>query len=96
MEELMYAKTQRCITCDNANGNGRATLQIYQALMGHRIFQGLHGHLRDRRSFHLTRHDEDRRKVTRGPSLEESILNVVDNRPESSKRDVVHCINVHL
>ncbi|GFW39404.1 hypothetical protein TNCV_1833871 [Trichonephila clavipes] len=56
-----------------ANGNGRAALRMYHAQK-----------LRDTRSFHATRHDAGRRRIVPIPSLEESILNVVAYRPESS------------
>ncbi|GFY28602.1 uncharacterized protein TNCV_4150331 [Trichonephila clavipes] len=74
------------------NGNDRAALQRYHAqfpdrrMPNHSMFQ----RLRDTRSFHVTRHDAGRQRAVRSPSLEESILNVVAVRPESSTRAVAH------
>ncbi|GFW30789.1 hypothetical protein TNCV_4089091 [Trichonephila clavipes] len=42
------------------------------------------------RSFHVTRHDAGRRRAVTSSSLEESLLNVVTDRPESSTRAVAH------
>ncbi|GFV77896.1 transposable element Tcb1 transposase [Trichonephila clavipes] len=56
----------------------------------HRIFQPLH---RETRSFRVTRHNARGRKAARSPSMEESILNVVADRPESSTRAIAHHVN---
>ncbi|GFW62278.1 hypothetical protein TNCV_912901 [Trichonephila clavipes] len=40
------------------------------------------------RSIHVTRHDAGRRSTLRNPSLEESVLNVADDRPESSTQEL--------
>ncbi|GFS94063.1 hypothetical protein TNCV_1810841 [Trichonephila clavipes] len=75
-----------------ANDNGRTALRMYHAqLLGrrmpdHRIFHWLHRKLRKTRSFHVNKHDAGRRRAVGSPSLEESILNVVPDRPESSVR----------
>ncbi|GFY28532.1 hypothetical protein TNCV_4149631 [Trichonephila clavipes] len=50
--------------------------------------------LRDTRSFYVTRHNAGRQRAVRSPSLEESILNVVAVRPESSTRAVAHYVSV--
>ncbi|GFU80348.1 uncharacterized protein TNCV_3521221 [Trichonephila clavipes] len=50
----------------------------------HTIFQWLHRQLCETHSFHVTRHDAGRRRAVQSPSLEESILNGVADRPESS------------
>ncbi|GFU41989.1 hypothetical protein TNCV_4676871 [Trichonephila clavipes] len=57
-------------------------------MLDHRIFQRLHRQLRETRSFHVPRHDAGRRRTVPSPSLEESILNAVADRPESSTRAV--------
>ncbi|GFV71959.1 hypothetical protein TNCV_2458921 [Trichonephila clavipes] len=49
----------------------------------HRIFQRLHRQLRETRSFYVARHDANRRRAVRSSRLEESILNVLADRPES-------------
>ncbi|GFV67512.1 uncharacterized protein TNCV_4621921 [Trichonephila clavipes] len=75
-----------------ANEIGSAALRMYHAqfldrrMPDHRIFQRLQRHLRETRSFHVNRHDASQRCL----SLEESILNVVVDRPESSARAVAH------
>ncbi|PRD27373.1 UNVERIFIED_CONTAM: hypothetical protein NCL1_35529 [Trichonephila clavipes] len=56
----------------------------------HRSFQRLHRQLRETHSFHITRHDAGRRRAVSSPGQEESILNVVADRPESSTRTVAH------
>ncbi|GFU45108.1 hypothetical protein TNCV_4235741 [Trichonephila clavipes] len=58
-----------------------------------RIFQQFHHQLRETRLFYVTRHDAGRRRLVRTPSLEESILNVVVDRPDSSTRAVAHHIS---
>ncbi|GFV45309.1 uncharacterized protein TNCV_2037621 [Trichonephila clavipes] len=60
----------------------------------HRIFQLLHCQLRETRSFHVTRDDAGRRRAVSSPSLEESILNAVTDRPESSTRAVAHHVSL--
>ncbi|GFW29213.1 hypothetical protein TNCV_4132872 [Trichonephila clavipes] len=50
----------------------------------------LHRQLRETCSFHVTRYDAGRRRAVPSPSLEEDILNVVADRPESSTRAVAH------
>ncbi|GFU21306.1 hypothetical protein TNCV_1475891 [Trichonephila clavipes] len=70
------------------NGKGRAALRMFHAqcpdrrMADHRIFQRLHRHLRETRFFHVTRNDAGRQR------LEESMLNVVADRPESNARAV--------
>ncbi|GFT17725.1 hypothetical protein TNCV_2588171 [Trichonephila clavipes] len=54
----------------------------------------LHRQLRETRWFHVTRRDAGRRRTVRSPSLEESTLNVVIDRTESSIRTVSHHVNV--
>ncbi|GFX01953.1 hypothetical protein TNCV_371421 [Trichonephila clavipes] len=49
----------------------------------HRIFQRLHRQLCEKRSFHVTRCDAGQRRAVPSPSLEESILYVVADRPEA-------------
>ncbi|GFU30055.1 HTH_Tnp_Tc3_2 domain-containing protein [Trichonephila clavipes] len=44
----------------------------------------------NKRLFHVTRHDADRQITVRSPRLEDSILNAVADRPESSTRAVAH------
>ncbi|GFV38058.1 hypothetical protein TNCV_872651 [Trichonephila clavipes] len=56
-----------------------------------RIFQRLHSQLRKTRSFHVTRHEDGRRRVP-SPSLEESVLNVMTDRLESRTRAVAYDI----
>ncbi|GFV74135.1 hypothetical protein TNCV_4510411 [Trichonephila clavipes] len=56
----------------------------------HRIFQRLHRQLRETRSVQVTRHDAGRQRAVGSTSLEESILNVVAVRSESSTRVVAH------
>ncbi|GFS74300.1 integrase catalytic domain-containing protein [Trichonephila clavipes] len=56
----------------------------------HRIFQRLHRQLNETCSFHVTRHNARRRRSVRNPSQEESILNFVADRPESSTRAIAH------
>ncbi|PRD30561.1 UNVERIFIED_CONTAM: hypothetical protein NCL1_26092 [Trichonephila clavipes] len=56
----------------------------------HRIFQRLHRQLRQTRSFYITRHDSGQQRAVRILNLEESILNVVAERPESSTRAFAH------
>ncbi|GFV17143.1 uncharacterized protein TNCV_3633061 [Trichonephila clavipes] len=60
----------------------------------HRIYQRLHRQLRETRSFYVTRHDAGRQRAAPSPSLEESILHVVADRPESSTRAVAHHVSV--
>ncbi|GFX16754.1 DUF4817 domain-containing protein [Trichonephila clavipes] len=82
------------------NANGRAALPMYQAqfldrrMTNYRIFLRLHCQLRETRSFHITRHDPGQRRATRCPSVEESILNAVADRPESSTRAVAPHVSV--
>ncbi|GFX36308.1 hypothetical protein TNCV_4932211 [Trichonephila clavipes] len=63
-------------------------------MLDHRILQRLHRQLRETHSFHVTRYYADRRKSVRRPRLEECILNVVADRPESSTRVVVYYVSV--
>ncbi|GFV25061.1 hypothetical protein TNCV_885271 [Trichonephila clavipes] len=80
----------------HADGNGRAVLRIYhvkfpdQRVSNHRIFQWLHRQIRETRSFHVTRLDAGRRRAVPNPRLKESILNVVDDRSESSTKAVTY------
>ncbi|GFW37268.1 hypothetical protein TNCV_2632521 [Trichonephila clavipes] len=75
-----------------ANGNGRAALRKYHAKFPDRRSQKFSAITsstsRNTRSFYVIRHDAGRQTAVRSPSLEESILNVVDVRPESSTRAV--------
>ncbi|GFU72436.1 hypothetical protein TNCV_3573851 [Trichonephila clavipes] len=87
-------KKQTCIAC--------ATLQMVTAELRYecitlsflvneyRIRKFFSRQLRETGSFHLTRHDASRQSTVRSPRLEESILNVVADRPESSTRAVAH------
>ncbi|GFV97182.1 DUF4817 domain-containing protein [Trichonephila clavipes] len=83
-----------------ANGNSRAILrmchvQFPDLKMPHlRIFQQSHRQLRETRSFHVTRHDADRLRPVRNPSLAETLLNFVDDIPESSTIAVAHQVSV--
>ncbi|GFW29212.1 hypothetical protein TNCV_4132871 [Trichonephila clavipes] len=54
------------------------------------MLKRLHRQLRETCSFHVTRYDAGRRRAVPSPSLEEDILNVVADRPESSTRAVAH------
>ncbi|GFV87338.1 hypothetical protein TNCV_4033101 [Trichonephila clavipes] len=56
----------------------------------HRTFQRLHRQLWETRLFHVTRHDAGRQS----PNLEESILSIVADRPDSSTRAVAHRVSV--
>ncbi|GFS94661.1 DUF4817 domain-containing protein [Trichonephila clavipes] len=79
----------------SANGNGRAALRMHHTpFPDQRIFQRIHSQLREKRSFHVTRHDAGRRRDVRSPSLEESLLNVVVDRSESSTTAVAHHVSV--
>ncbi|GFW24072.1 hypothetical protein TNCV_4951161 [Trichonephila clavipes] len=82
------------------NDNSRAALRRYheqfpnRRILNHRMFQGLHRQLRETHSFHVTRHDADRRSAVRSPSLAERILNIEADRPESSTSVVAHHVSV--
>ncbi|GFT95087.1 uncharacterized protein TNCV_1473481 [Trichonephila clavipes] len=82
------------------NGNGRDALRMYHTqfpdrrIPDHRIFQRLHRQFPVTRPFHVTRHDAGRQRAVRSPTLEESILNIVAVRPESSIRAVAHHVSV--
>ncbi|GFU79418.1 hypothetical protein TNCV_871891 [Trichonephila clavipes] len=52
----------------------------------HRIFQLLLRQLREPRLFYVTKHDACRRRAVPSPSMEESILNLVADGPESNTR----------
>ncbi|GFX00335.1 uncharacterized protein TNCV_1273291 [Trichonephila clavipes] len=52
-----------------------------QRMPDHRIFQRLHRQLRETGLFYVTRYDAGRRRAVHNPSLEESILNVLVDRP---------------
>ncbi|GFU79959.1 hypothetical protein TNCV_578391 [Trichonephila clavipes] len=60
----------------------------------HRNFQLLYRQIHEIRSFHVTSHGSGRQRAVRSPRLEESILNVVIDRPESSTRTIAHLVNV--
>ncbi|GFW00655.1 uncharacterized protein TNCV_2284011 [Trichonephila clavipes] len=81
-------------------GDGRAALRLCHAqfpdqrMPGHGIFKRLHHQLRETRLFHVTRHDAGQRRAVRSSSLEESTLNAVADRPESSTRAVAHHLSV--
>ncbi|GFT27524.1 hypothetical protein TNCV_1276131 [Trichonephila clavipes] len=57
------------------------------------VFQRLHHHLPKTRSFLVTGHNAGLRRAVSSSSLEESILNVVADRPESSTRAVAHHVS---
>ncbi|GFX20930.1 uncharacterized protein TNCV_79851 [Trichonephila clavipes] len=97
MRDFTYTEnTDMHYVYDRVNGNGRVSLQMYHAqfhdqqMPDHRVFQRLHRQLRETSTFHVTRHAADRRSAVRRPTLEEIILNVVSDRPESSTRSVAH------
>ncbi|GFW25290.1 hypothetical protein TNCV_5088561 [Trichonephila clavipes] len=81
--------------------NGKAALRMYhmqfpdRQMLDHRIFQWLHCQLLETHSFNITRHDAGQGRAIRCPSLEESILNVVDDRPKSSRKASGWYSNVH-
>ncbi|GFW30616.1 hypothetical protein TNCV_455541 [Trichonephila clavipes] len=84
MEDFTYAENADMhYVYGRANGNGRAVIRMYhpqfpdRRMSKQRIFQRLLRQLREVRSFHVTRHDDGRRRAVRSPSLEESISNVV-------------------
>ncbi|GFU72709.1 HTH_Tnp_Tc3_2 domain-containing protein [Trichonephila clavipes] len=60
----------------------------------HKLFPRLHRHLREARSFHVTRQDFSRQRAVRSPRQKESILNVVNIRPQSSTRAVANHVSV--
>ncbi|GFY12271.1 hypothetical protein TNCV_283741 [Trichonephila clavipes] len=68
------------------NGNYIDAVRMFRALFpdrrmpDHRIFQQLHRHFRETRSFHVTRHDAGQRRSVPSPSLEESTLIVVADK----------------
>ncbi|GFV55782.1 DUF4817 domain-containing protein [Trichonephila clavipes] len=98
MGDFMYAeRADMHYMYGTANGNNRAALRMQfpdRRIMDHRIFQRLHHLLRGTRSFHVTRHDLGRRRAVKSQSMEESILNVVADRPKSSTRAVAHQVSV--
>ncbi|GFW25456.1 hypothetical protein TNCV_3721841 [Trichonephila clavipes] len=55
--------------------------------------QWLHRQLREIRSFLVTRHNTVERRAVRSPSQEESILNAVADRPQSSTRVVAYLLD---
>ncbi|GFX91183.1 DUF4817 domain-containing protein [Trichonephila clavipes] len=101
MGDITYAENEdmHCMY-GRGNGNGRAQLRMHHAqfsdrrMPDHRIFQRLQRQLHETRSFHVTRHDAGRRRHVRSSNLDESILNVVANRPESSTKVVAHHVSV--
>ncbi|GFY36087.1 uncharacterized protein TNCV_4844591 [Trichonephila clavipes] len=85
----------------NVNGNGRDVLRMYHAqfpgrqMLNHRIFERLHRQLRETGSFSVTRRDIGRQSAVHSPSLKESILNDVANKPELGRTSAVaHHISV--
>ncbi|GFS73170.1 uncharacterized protein TNCV_687201 [Trichonephila clavipes] len=89
MGDLTYAKkTDMHYMYGRVKDNDRAALRMFHAqfpdrrMPDQRIFQRLHRQLCETRSFDVTRHDAGRRRAVRRPRLEESILNVVADRPE--------------
>ncbi|GFW06810.1 uncharacterized protein TNCV_3289101 [Trichonephila clavipes] len=60
----------------------------------HRTFQWLQRQHRETRSFHVNKYDAGRRRAVRSSNLEENILNIVADRPESSTRAVAHHLSV--
>lgn len=83
-----------------ANGNGREALRMYQAqfpdrrMPDHRMFQRLHRQLCETGSFLSTRHTAGRPTYVRSPSLEETILNIVNERPSLSTRGISRLVGV--
>ncbi|GFX12107.1 uncharacterized protein TNCV_2998901 [Trichonephila clavipes] len=83
-----------------ANGKGKAELRMYHVqfpdrlMPDHSIFQRLHRHFWETRSFHVTRHDASQRRAVRNPSQEESILNFVADRHKSSTRALAHHLSL--
>ncbi|GFW75053.1 DUF4817 domain-containing protein [Trichonephila clavipes] len=101
MGDFTYAEnTDMHYRYGHANSNGRAAVRMHHAqvpdrrMPDHTIFLRVFRQLREKRSFHITRHDAGRRRTVSSPSLEESILNVVADRPESSTRAVAHYVRV--
>ncbi|GFT56469.1 DUF4817 domain-containing protein [Trichonephila clavipes] len=101
MGDLTYAENAHMhYVYDSANGNGRAQLRMHHTqfsdrrMPDHIIFQWLHRQLLETRSFHVTRHDAGRRRHVCSPTLEERILNVGSDRPESSTRAFAHYVSV--
>ncbi|GFW74099.1 uncharacterized protein TNCV_4176451 [Trichonephila clavipes] len=97
MVDFTYAENEDMqYMYDRASGNVRAALRMYHAqfpdqrIPNHRTFQRLHRQLRETRSFLVTRHDTGRRKAVHCSSQEESILNIVADRPGSSTRAVAY------
>ncbi|GFT89249.1 uncharacterized protein TNCV_4385621 [Trichonephila clavipes] len=70
------------------NGNGKAALRMYHVqfpdrrMPNHKIFQLLQRSHLQRLSFYVTKYDAGRRRPVRSPRLEESVLNVLADRPE--------------
>ncbi|GFW94673.1 hypothetical protein TNCV_4247131 [Trichonephila clavipes] len=84
----------------SANGNGRAALRMYhvhfpdERMPDYGIFQLLHRELHETRLLLVAKHDAGIRTALRTPSLEESLLNFVADRPESSTIAVAHHVSV--
>ncbi|GFT34023.1 hypothetical protein TNCV_4384741 [Trichonephila clavipes] len=60
----------------------------------YKICQRLYRRLCETRSFLVIRHDSGRQRAVRSPSLDESIFNVMADRPESSTRAVAHHVKM--
>ncbi|GFU37688.1 hypothetical protein TNCV_2480761 [Trichonephila clavipes] len=98
-------QTMHCMY-GRAIGNGRATLRMYhkqfpvRRMPDRRIFQWLHRQLGETCSFQVTRYYAGRRRAV---PIEESILNIVDDRRVKSKNccssrkcgssDCLHSVN---
>ncbi|GFX57776.1 hypothetical protein TNCV_1495371 [Trichonephila clavipes] len=67
---------------------------MYRLMLDDRVFQLLHRQLHETRLFHVTRHDAGCRTAVCSPNLEESILNVVADRPGSSTKAFANHVNV--
>ncbi|GFT46015.1 hypothetical protein TNCV_3535711 [Trichonephila clavipes] len=61
-----------------------------QRMLDHIIFPVLHRQLCETHSFHVTMHHAGRQRAVPSPSLEESILNILADRFESSTRAVAY------
>ena len=95
-ESLHMLKMQTCITCmaiQMVMAEHHAQFSDWR-MPDHRIFQWLHYQLSETGSFYLTRHEASEQRTVHSPSLEESILNTVANRPKFSARAVVHQVSV--
>ncbi|GFT46051.1 hypothetical protein TNCV_3475661 [Trichonephila clavipes] len=67
-----------------------------QRMLDHIIFLVLHRQLCETHSFHVTMHHAGRQRAVPSPSLEESILNILADRFESSTRAVAYHENLDV